>query len=41
MTLLLEEKLLFKLLQWAGIGTSQVEPRGEDQITNMLMARHM
>lgn len=36
-TLLLEEKLLFKLLQWAGVGQAQEEEEAkEEEIMNML-----
>lgn len=36
-TLLLEEKLLFKLLQWAGVGQAQEEEDAkEEEIMNML-----
>ena len=40
MTLLLEEKLLFKLLQWAGVGQAQDEAEAkEDETMNMLTYR--
>ena len=40
MTLLLEEKLLFKLLQWAGVGRAQHEAEAkEDETMNMLTYR--
>ena len=40
MTLLLEEKLLFKLLQWAGVGQAQAEAEAkEDETMNMLTYR--
>ena len=41
MTVTLEEKLLFKLLQWAGVGRRSHKPRPhkEDQLMNMLSYR--
>ena len=43
MTLLLEERLLFKLLQWAGLGGKRAWSGGgnseEDEIMNMLTQR--
>ena len=41
-TLLLEEKLLFKLLQWAGVGGANQEGGGasEEHIMNMLTQRY-
>ena len=40
MTLLLEEKLLFKLLQWAGVGQAQDKAEAkEDETMNMLTYR--
>ena len=41
-TLLLEEKLLFKLLQWAGVGGVNREGGGasQDHIMNMLTQRY-
>lgn len=40
MTLLLEEKLLFKLLQWAGVGQAQSEAEAkEDETMTMLTYR--
>ncbi len=41
MTVTLEERLLFKLLQWAGVGlpSHKTRPHKEDEITSMLSYR--
>ena len=40
MSLLMEEKLLFKLLQWAGVGRASFEEKGrEEEIMHMLTQR--
>ncbi len=38
-TLLLDEKLLFKLLQWAGVGEARGDERDEDEVMSMLTQR--
>ena len=45
MTLLLEERLLFKLLQWAGLGgkgagSGSSKSSEEDEIKNMISQRY-